>query len=510
MVGDHRDQYGVDIVPNSVAIADAAIPTVAALAPPDRFDVKLCDERVEPVDFDYPADFVGITGKLGHRERMLWLARQFRARGVTVIFGGPHASLAADEMRAGCDVLVRGELEAIAEEFFDDLYHGRPKREYLGPRGYIAQSPVPRWDLYPNHRAMTGTLQTSRGCPFECEFCDVIAYLGRKQSHKSVEQVLTELQNLHRLGYRRIMLADDNLTVFRARAKELLRALADWNTSVDEPVAFFTQLSIEISADDEMLELMQRASLRNVFVGIETPNEASLKDVKKRQNVGIDLIERTNRFVRRGVVVEAGLIVGFEHDTPAIFEQVLDFAMRSAVPWFNVAPLWAAHGTPLRSRMAQAGRLIDEVETATTPVNCLPAGMSLQQLVDGVRWLANELVRPENFEKRMLRMIELLPDAPAPATQGLDRPLVAESMLACHRLLFRSPESAAASRRILKAFRGKPYARAVGLPAFLNWATRLQVLRAWDAVPHAPVTARPIHVAEPHVERSGKSLALVP
>src|SRR5207244_8733146 len=125
--------------------------------------------------------------------------------------------------------LVKGELESIAERFFDDLYTGRYEREYIGQRGAIQASPVPRWDLYPNDRALCGTLQTSRGCPFECDFCDVIVYLGRKQSHKTVEQVLAELEVLHRLGYRRVMLADDNLTVYRARARELLRALAAWN-----------------------------------------------------------------------------------------------------------------------------------------------------------------------------------------------------------------------------------------------------------------------------------------
>jgi hypothetical protein len=254
---------------------------------------------------------------------------------------------------------------------------------------------------------------------------------------------------------------------------------------------------------------MRRAALRNVFVGIETPNEESLREVKKRQNVGIDLVERMDRFVQNGIVVEAGLIVGFDHDTPAIFEQILEFAMRSAVPWYNVAPLWAAHSTPLRSRMVKAGRLIAEVQTATTPINCLPIGMSLQQLVDGVRWLAGELVRPANFEKRMLRMIELLPDDPTPPAKGVDR-LVAEAMLACHRALFSSPETAGPTRRILEAVRQKPYARPVGLTALLNWATRLEVLRKWDATPRGPVVAIPVQVAEPHVERSGRPLALVP
>ncbi len=171
------------------AIADLATVTVAALAPSD-WQVTVCEEHVEPIDFDTDADFIGITGKVIQGQRMNEVADEFRRRGKTVLIGGPHASLSPEAVRGHCDVLVIGELEAIAEDFFADLEQGTWQAEYTAEKPDLETSPLPRFDLYPNSRILSGCLQTSRGCPFECEFCDVIQYLGRKQRHKSVDQSL--------------------------------------------------------------------------------------------------------------------------------------------------------------------------------------------------------------------------------------------------------------------------------------------------------------------------------
>src|SRR5712691_1773009 len=213
----------------AISMADLAIATIAAMAPGD-FAVRLCDEYVSPIDFDTSADFVGITGKVSQWSRMKSIALEFRRRGAVVVIGGPYASLSPEVVRPYCDILVRGEIEDISTRLFADLRSGNWQTEYVGNRPDLKTSPLPRWDLYPNDRAMMGTVQTSRGCPFECEFCDVIEYLGRKQRHKAVDQVLRELDELYRHGYRSVFLADDNFTVYRARAKELLAAIRDWNT----------------------------------------------------------------------------------------------------------------------------------------------------------------------------------------------------------------------------------------------------------------------------------------
>jgi len=160
------------------------------------------------------------------------------------------------------------------------------------------------WDIYPNDRALSGTLQTSRGCPFECEFCDVIQYLGRRQRHKSVAQVLRELDALYRIGYRFVFLADDNFTAYRTRAKELLVALRDWNAQQERgEVGFTTQVSIDAAKDEELLKLCAEAGLTHVFIGIETPNEDSLRETKKHQNLRINLADQVQRFLDHGIAV---------------------------------------------------------------------------------------------------------------------------------------------------------------------------------------------------------------
>ena len=174
------------------AMADAAAATVAALASKD-FQVSICDEYISPIDFDHTADWVAITGKVNQRRRMVAVADEFRRRGKRVVIGGPYASLSPAHLRAHCDVLVSGEVEEIAAELFADLSRGNPRDSYIGDKPDISRSPIPRWALYPNDRALMGTLQTSRGCPFECEFCDVIQDLGRKQRHKPIANVLAEL-----------------------------------------------------------------------------------------------------------------------------------------------------------------------------------------------------------------------------------------------------------------------------------------------------------------------------
>jgi radical SAM superfamily enzyme YgiQ (UPF0313 family) len=408
----------------AVLLADLALPTVAAMIP-DDFKVLICEESVQKVDFEIQADFVGITGKINQQTRMIELAREFRRRGKIVLFGGPYASLSPNLLRPECDILVRGEIENIAAKLFSDLRAGTWEREYIGDKPDLRVSPLPRWDLYPNHRAVSGTLQTSRGCPFECEFCDVIQYLGRKQRHKSPPQVLTELDEMYRRGYRIVFLADDNFTVYRARARELLLALREWNDAQTEGrVSFSTQVSIDGARDPELLQLCSEAGLATVFVGIETPNEASLKETKKRQNMGIDLVERIERFLAHGIVVSGGMMVGFDSDTVEIFERQYEFAMSTPIPMFTVTPLSAPMATPLYTRMEQENRLFEAgAETAMgLPwiTNIVPKQMSREELIAGVRWLCNRLYRPEAFGQRVLRFIDRF-EVPAPRVNSAGR-----------------------------------------------------------------------------------------
>ena len=446
-------------------IADLATPTVAALAPQD-WDISICDEFISPIDFDHPAEIVGITGKITQGDRMIEVARIFRAKGKTVIIGGPYASLSPEQLRPHSDVLVVGELEGIAAEVFADLESGDFKAEYVAEKPDITTSPLPRWDLYPNDRALMACVQTSRGCPFECEFCDVIQYLGRRQRHKTPDQIIAELDQLYDIGYRSVFLADDNFTASRKKAKEILAALAEWNNSrPDGPVSFNTQVSIDAAKDDEMMELLAAAGMTLVFIGIETPNVESLKETKKRQNVGIDLTERIKVFVEHGISVVAGMIVGFDNDTKDIFQVQYDFAMENAVPIFTLGALVAPAATPLFDRMEASGRLTEDgSEVAGTPwdINIVHMNMTKDELFRGLQWLCNSLYTPEAFTQRTVQMIETMGPLRGPfgpdrqTAKAALRPIEAEAITILKKLIRRSPEERKMWSDIMAAMSKKP------------------------------------------------------
>lgn len=490
--------YGADAYQQAglspaVGIADLAVATVAAMAP-RNWDVSVCDEHISPVDFNTPADFIGITGKITQARRMLELAAEFRRRDKCVLIGGPYASLSPDAFRGQCDVLVIGELESIASEFFADLDGGRWKNEYLAPKPDLLGSPTPRWELYPTHRALVGCVQTSRGCPFECEFCDVIQYLGRKQRHKPVAQVLEELEVLYHQGFRGVFLADDNFTVFRNRAKELLVALRDWNrTRSGHTVSFTTQVSIDSSRDPELLQLCAEAGMTSVFVGIETPNEESLRETRKRQNVGIDLARQIELFLAHGISVTAGMIVGFDHDGPDIFERQLRFAMSCPVPIFTLSALVAPVATPLFARLKGENRLTDGFDVAGSPwsTNIVPARMTRRELLDGVRWLWEELYRPENFTQRVLRMIDCLNPVTGPLAADLGaigepRPVESEALLVIQRIRRYGPRERKMIPEILHAMQNRPHSRRQVTDALFRYAQARCVYEAggmWQPQP---------------------------
>jgi hypothetical protein len=403
-------------------LADLVVPTLAALVPRD-FHVEICDEHLEPIDYGARVDFVGLTGKISQWERTRAIAAEFRRRGKVVILGGPHASLCPEVARAHCDILVRDEIEEIAPELFADLRAGRWKDEYRGGKPDLARTPMPRWDLYAkyNDRVLTATVQTARGCPFECEFCDVIQYVGRKQRHKPIAAILAELDEVYRLGYRSVLLADDNTTASRSWCMEMLAAVRDWNARrPDGRMSFSTQLSIDAAREDELLALAGAAGMTHVFIGIETPNEESLRETRKRQNLRRNLrnsqvaeptlVDQVHRFQDHGIGVTAGMICGFDHDDESTFERQFELATQAAIPICTLSALAAPHATPLHERLGREGRLVDGYEIPGHPwnTNIVPARMSREQLSLGVRKLANKLYHPAHFGERLCASIERL------------------------------------------------------------------------------------------------------
>ncbi|GAB6841228.1 radical SAM superfamily enzyme YgiQ (UPF0313 family) [Methylorubrum rhodinum] len=404
--------------------AAAGIATVAAYFP-DEVDLRLCDEIIEPVDYDDPADYVAISVNVAQVPRAMSIARAFRAKGIRVVLGGPHVSLAPDLFEGTADCLVVGEFEPVAGAFMEDLLAGRLKPRYDGSKADLAATLPPRWDLYDNERALAGVVQTSRGCPFECNFCDVIQYLGRVQRHKPAEKVVQEVQTLYDLGYRQINLSDDNFTVYRQRTSTLLSALADWNAADGrQPVSFMTQMSIDVAKSPDLLAKCSQAGLRFAFVGLETSSEEALTESRKRQNLRVDLVEQCMKVVGAGVSMTAGLMLGFDSDDLSCFERQFSFAMTLPIVMYRPAVLVAPVATPLYDAMKAAGRIVEDVtqtraSTAGTMTNIQPMQMTRAQLAEGTDWLKRSLLDPENAIRRFELYARVLGDCPPHLVRGI-------------------------------------------------------------------------------------------
>ena len=404
---------GAHIGSPAALVADLTIATIAGMVSQDM-QVSLVDENISPVNFEIDADFIGITGRVSQHNRMITIADEFRRRGKTVIIGGPFATLCPDMVRAHCDILVRGEIEEISNVLFEDLRTGSWKAEYIGGRPDLSETAMPRWDLYENDRALIGSIQTSRGCPFECEFCDTIQYVGRRQRFKPVPAIIKELDQLYQHGYRVVFIADDNFTASRSRARKVLSALGAWNRQQKSgSVSFATQVSIDAAKDGELLQMCADAGLAYVFIGIETPNEDSLRDSKKRQNLSMDLTVQIARFVEKGIAVMAGMIVGFDSDGPDIFDRQYAFASSLPVPMFSLGALVAPAATPLYDRMQSEGRLLkgEAAIASMTPwdTNIIPKLMKRREMLKGIRNLSERLYTPAAFAERVVQFIRNAP-----------------------------------------------------------------------------------------------------
>ncbi|HEY2136203.1 MAG TPA: radical SAM protein [Xanthobacteraceae bacterium] len=462
-----------------VQVADLAVVTVAALVP-DDWRVQVTDESISDIDFETAAEFIAITGKVSQRSRMYGIAREFRRRGKTVIIGGSFATLNADDVRPHADILVTGELEELAPRLFTDLASGQWQSAYNGGQADIRLSPLPRWDLYELGRAQTGALQTSRGCPFDCEFCDVIQYQGRKQRFKSNEQIIAELEQLYGAGCRQIFLVDDNFTVNRRRAQSVLQTISEWNAGhAGNAVHFLTQASIDVAREPELLALCARAGLRTLFIGIETTNVESLRETGKRQNLLLPLEQAIKNILSHGIAVFGGVIAGFDHDGPEIFEKLFDAFQQLPLPDLSIGCLTAPRSTALHDRLTAEGRLTGEVwdSFAGSPysTNISPARMTREQLVAGTTWLSRTAYAPHNFQRRMMNFIETFGDGGLlprkSGRQANERLPLFQQTLA--KTMARGPGETAMVREVLRAASKKT----ATLPAVVFFLTRYEQFR---------------------------------
>jgi len=407
-----KDSFGVRLV----AFGELSVVTVAAFVP-SGIPVRICDEQLADAETHPPENVIFLTGKSNQAPRSRELALHYRSLGKTVLIGGPYATLAGEYFEGACDALVKGEIEEIHTQIFEDLARGSLQSIYQGTRADLSLSPAPRWDLYPNQLATSGTLQTSRGCPFTCEFCDVIQYAGQKQRHKSPDQILVELDELYRAGYRQVFLSDDNFTAHRSHARRILEAIAEWNSEPSrDRVLFFTQLSIDATLDKDLFELTAQAGLHRAFVGIETINQESLKETTKVQNLRGDILTNTEYLLRQGIAVYAGMIVGFDHDDLGTFHEQANFLAASPVAAFSMGALIAYRSTPLYQRMLEEGRI--DLERGDAQFQLWESNMKFKNMSDeefrhGYFWFISEVFSARQFSKRLMRGVQLF---------GRDRP----------------------------------------------------------------------------------------
>jgi len=393
------------ILPGRKAVnAPLGLATLAALCPPD-WTVTIVDENIESLPLAPEADLIGICGMGVQFPRQKELLGAYRSLGYTVVAGGSYASLCPEEYADIADVVIAGEAEYIWPEFCRDFVAGKGKRLYQ-ETGVVSltDSPLPRFDLLRVDKYQSMSMQFSRGCPFQCEFCDIIVMFGRKPRTKSVGQIGRELDLLRRLGVHSVFFVDDNLIGNKRSAKELLAYLATYQREHDHRFHFGTEASLNLAQDRELLELFPAAGMEWVFIGIESPDEATLKEAKKLQNTRQDILASLRTVYQHGIDILAGFIVGFDHDTVETFDRQHDFIVQSGIQASMIGLLTAAPKTPLYKRLLADGRIVpggNSTDNTKLTTNVIPKGMSSAELITGYMRLYDRLFSDTGIARRI-------------------------------------------------------------------------------------------------------------
>jgi radical SAM superfamily enzyme YgiQ (UPF0313 family) len=414
--------------------APLGLMTVAALTPPE-IDVALIDENCYPIDFETDADVVAIGCWNVQYRRARELAAEFRKRGKLVVVGGPYPSLCPERFEDGAfDVVFNGEVEITWPQFCRDLLADRAQALYRQEGNVdIRLSPVPRFDMIKPDDYLYYFAQTTRGCPFQCEFCDIIVTDGRIPRTKPVSQVIAEVEAIAKLGGKFISFSDANYIGNVRYAEELTRALIAFGKANNFPVSFSAEMTVTVVERPQLLELLREANFTGVFVGIESPNLESLKETKKRQNVHKPLLESIRKIQSHNLMVVAGMIVGFDSDDVRIFQTQYDFLQEAGIAFTTCGVLTAIEKTPLHARLSKEGRLVP-YDSATVlghgaaDLNFVPKRMTASELLCGYNWLIRALYSYDSYRQRLvttLRQWQPRPDLDRRTTGSVDLKLLA-------------------------------------------------------------------------------------
>lgn len=381
--------------------------TVLAALTPEPHEFVLFDEELGEIDIEELRGFdvIGLTGMIVQRRRMFeWLDR-LADLPAKIVVGGPYVTVQEEPFVGRADAIFIGEAEATWPQFLDDIAHGRPtqRRYEMESKPEMSVVPTPRFDLVSPKNYLTVPIQFSRGCPFMCEFCDIIVIFGRRPRTKAVDQIMAEIQAAYDAGHRYVFLVDDNFIGDKKAAKAFLNALIPWQKDHGYPLRIGIEATIDLADQPEILKLLGEANVNNVFIGVESPDEAALREVRKVQNIrGDSLSDKLYRIRQSGLVIDIGMIVGFDEDDETVFDRQFEFVTENGVATTNVSILSAIPGTPLFKRLMESGR----IRTGDAAVNFEPAKMTSDDLKVGHAALFERLYTPEAFFGRVWTDIE--------------------------------------------------------------------------------------------------------
>lgn len=399
-------KHALKFVSKKASFPPLGLLTVAALLPKD-WNKKLIDMNANQlIDDDILwADLVFISAMSIQSESANKVIQRCRNLDAKIVAGGPLFT-SSSELYKNIDYLVLNEAEITLPIFLKDLSEGKPKHKYTSKDwADITTTPLPLWDLVSMDNYTSMNLQYSRGCPFNCEFCDITVLYGRKPRTKTKEQVIAELDTLYFTGWRGpVFFVDDNFIGNKVKLKkEILPAITDWMTKRKNPFYLNTEASINLADDESLMSQMAKAGFEAVFVGIESPNEKSLIECHKPQNTNRDLIASVKKIQQFGLEVQGGFIVGFDNDHPKIFEELTNFIQQSGIVTAMVGLLNAPKGTNLEKRLISEGRMLQDFTGNNTDftINFIPK-MDSEKLMDGYKSILKTIYSPKYFYERVM------------------------------------------------------------------------------------------------------------
>jgi len=402
-------KHALKFISRKAAFPPLGALTVAAMLP-QEWEKKLVDMNVSVLkDEDIKwADYVFISAMVVQKESVKSVIQRCNRLGTKVVAGGPLFTTEPDAF-SGIDHLILNEAEATLPAFLADLNDGHPQRRYSSNvHPPITQTPVPLWSLVNKSKYASMNLQYSRGCPFNCEFCDITFLDGNVPRTKDKEQVLAELDSLYQAGWRgEVFFVDDNFIGNKKKLKEeILPGIINWMQKKKHPFTLSTEVSVNLADDEELMQLMVQSGFYKVFVGIETPNEASLSECDKKQNTSRDLVATVRRIQNHGFEVIGGFIVGFDNDTPSIFKTQISFIQKSGIVEAMVGLLNAPKGTRLYQRLKAENRLTKESSGDNTDfsLNFVPK-MKPEDLIAGYKEILNTIYAPKHYYARIKTLL---------------------------------------------------------------------------------------------------------